>query len=265
MSNFDWEQIEKDANRKKFMVSALILIIIAFSLFFYFKNDNTQKKETVVSGHMENGEEKETHSDEIEEVENDFTVEIGRFPDFDSARNFVLVNEISNFNIYRKDDGIYVNTGKLNNRRQAHNIADNFISEGFPASVSLLSEKKQYKKLDFEEEEKKIKKEEEEKENEEKEEKEENQQIDELDNEIVKPLDGIEDSWTIQIAAFEDLKDAAFMKNNLRFDGIESTIVKEKNFFKVWVGFYESKEEARDFSQKLDSEKISGVYIRRTK
>ncbi|MCK9223977.1 MAG: SPOR domain-containing protein [Candidatus Muirbacterium halophilum] len=278
MSNFEWENIEKKAGRKKYI--SLVIIFLAVSLFIvYYKNvilvesDKEVIKERLLK-------EQVSKSQKIEEkdlYDMLYTVKIGRFLDFDLARDFIIKNNIKVFNIYKEDQDIYVNLGPIDDFEKVQNIKDDFIRNGYPAIVELfekreevvntidsnLKEKTSEKNLNpiksdnIKKTDKIIKTE-----KTIKPEKTEISKVNEDGVYISDPLN-LKSGFTIQVAAFRELTDANMTKNKLRFSGINPVIIKESGYFKVQIGLFETKIEAEDYVKKFDKSVIPDFYIKK--
>ncbi|MFA5479586.1 MAG: SPOR domain-containing protein [Candidatus Muiribacteriota bacterium] len=259
MSNFDWEQIEKDAARKKLIMLGIIIFIIISALLYFVMNLKKSSQASIIPENIitvKDSAESITEQPNKHEVLNmDYTVKIGRFSDFSSAREFILASNIRDFNLYRENGEVFVNLGKIQSYEEAQKIRDEYIKTGFPAIVEIYEEKPVENFSLYNEEEKKEP---------EPEQTHNTETTVNITEEITSDKD-ISEGWTVQVAAFKDIKDATFLKNTLRFDGIESTIVKEEDYFKVWVGIFPTREQAQEHSKKIDSKKVTGFYIRRTK
>jgi|GEM_PF-5839678 len=266
MSNFEWEQIEREAEKKKTTVVVTVVLLVIFFFVFYKYETLSGKKEPIVKEKTMIEEGIRKNHQVIEKEENIYTVKVGPFSNPMLVADFLdKIGLESRAGIYRSGNSYYLNIGRINDMDEALSKKDDFIGEGFPAIVEKYDENLPYdntilSKLD----ELKAKKEVE-KIREEKEEREEDERfVPEFtvnDQEKLQMKEG----WTIQVAAADSKKAATELKNKLRFTGVDSVIVEEAPYYKVQVGLFETREEALEYSKKLDKEVIPGVYIKKVK
>jgi cell division septation protein DedD len=288
MSNFEWENIEKKAGKKKYISLAVIFIAVSLFIVYYKKTILVESDREVIKEELLT--KKNQHIDNAVE-ERDlynmaYTVKIGRFLDFDRARDFIIKNNIKVFNIYKEGQDIYVNLGPISDFEKVQQIKDDFIKNGYPAIVELFEKREEVfssieevapvkpevvetidEKITIDEKETVF-----------------TEQVEKKTDEIQNPekksdislnekvnSDGVyisdpanlKTGFTIQVAAFRELSDATMTKNKLRFSGINPVIIEEGGYFKVQIGLFDTKKEAEDYVRKYDKSVIPDYYIKK--
>jgi cell division septation protein DedD len=267
--------MERQARRRKVIFMIFIVILAVAGAFFYKKTIAVSESKSIIEESMING-------DETEGKVVFSTVKIGSFVNFDAARDFIIKHNIKKFNIYRENEEIYINLGKIKDIKKALSLKEKFLSEGYPAIVEKYSPHKDFVS-DLKIKDKNKEKLQENKENE-KNKKDEATETSVLKNVVnnetveknkktekniakndnnLKNEKKLKEFWTIQVGALDTIKSATLLKNKLRFHGIESDVVKEGKYYKVWVGKFETKAQAKKYSEKIDKKIVPGIYIKK--
>ena len=261
MTNFEWEKIEKEAAKKKTTVVITVFLLLLFFFVFYKYEILSGKREPVIKEKMMEEKGIKKTQEAIEKKENIYTVKIGPFNDPMLVSDFLDKTGMDKIKgIYKSGGSYYLNIGRINNMDKALLKKDEFIEKGFPAIIekfdpnidydpALLSEIDEIKAKNELKEKEKAKQEEFVPEFTAKD------QIDAQKKE----------GWTIQVAAADSIKSATELKNKLRFTGIESVIINEPPYYKVQIGLFSTRDEALEYSKKLDKNIIPGVYIKKVK
>ncbi|PLX18188.1 MAG: hypothetical protein C0601_05365 [Candidatus Muiribacterium halophilum] len=260
MTNFEWEQIEKEAEKKKTTVVITVVLLLVFFFVFYKYEMLSSKREPIIKEKiMEEKNIKKTQN-VIEKKENIYTVKIGPFNDPMLVADFLDKTGMDKIKgIYKSGGSYYLNIGRINNMDKALLKKDEFIEKGFPAIIEKFDPNIDYDPTILSEiDEIKAKKELNEKESTQEEFVPEFTAEDQIDAQK-------KEGWTIQVAAADSIKSATELKNKLRFTGIEYVIVNEPPYYKVQIGMFSTREEALEYSKKLDMNIIPGVYVKKVK
>ncbi|MFW5782501.1 MAG: SPOR domain-containing protein [Candidatus Muiribacteriaceae bacterium] len=284
MSNFDWENIEKEADHKKLTgVIVVLALLIAFGL--YYKMEIYDKSRESIITEKVRQENRNKNTSVQNKSDNVYTVRIGRFIDFDSARDFVMENSLEVFTIYSEDNDIFVNIGRIPSYEKAQKRRDDFFSKGYPAYVEVFQEYEDISESMETQEDKhtqdngkdkniaeiSVEKDMDKAENEEEhtvkaESEDKTEETEERGTDIISaggPDNDLESGYVIQVAALEDLEDATLLKNRLRFSGIESRIIRENSYFKVQIGFFETRREAEEYAAERKGKAINDYFIKK--